>query len=202
MLFHKDKNVLCLATKQETAKNMVTKVRFMYDNLPTWLKGGENKMAGLIEEFGIDLSNVEAPEYGAPADDIYEFTLASVSIQNGSKKNPDKSWIIFKYLLGDSGQSYSELFSLPADASNPTDAEINRLGYYKQRLVSLGVAPEDVNTVTEDELVGTTGTLELRTTKGRDGKDYQNIRNFKVASAEAKAPATKKAATAVDNPFA
>jgi len=38
MLFHKDKNVLCLATTQETAKNMVTKVRFMYDNLPTWLK--------------------------------------------------------------------------------------------------------------------------------------------------------------------
>ncbi len=33
MLFHKDRNVLCLATTQETAKNMVTKVRFMYDNL-------------------------------------------------------------------------------------------------------------------------------------------------------------------------
>ena len=38
MIFHKDKNVLCLATKQETAKNMVTKVKFMYDNLPSWLK--------------------------------------------------------------------------------------------------------------------------------------------------------------------
>ena len=38
MLFHKDKNVLCLATKQETAKNMVTKVKFMYENLPSWLK--------------------------------------------------------------------------------------------------------------------------------------------------------------------
>jgi len=38
MLFYKDKNVLCLATKQETAKNMVTKVRFMYDHLPAWLK--------------------------------------------------------------------------------------------------------------------------------------------------------------------
>ena len=38
MLFHKDKNVLCIATKQETAKNMVTKVKFMYDNLPSWLK--------------------------------------------------------------------------------------------------------------------------------------------------------------------
>tara|TARA_R110000772_G_scaffold55486_1_gene126693 strand:- start:234 stop:1802 length:1569 start_codon:yes stop_codon:yes gene_type:complete len=38
MIFHKDKNILCIATKQETAKNMVTKVKFMYDNLPSWLK--------------------------------------------------------------------------------------------------------------------------------------------------------------------
>jgi hypothetical protein len=38
MLFHKDKNILCLATTQETAKNMVTKVMFMYDNLPSWLR--------------------------------------------------------------------------------------------------------------------------------------------------------------------
>ena len=38
MLFNKDKNVLCIATKQETAKNMVTKVKFAYDNLPSWLK--------------------------------------------------------------------------------------------------------------------------------------------------------------------
>ena len=38
MLFQKDKNVLCIATKQETAKNMVTKVKFMFHNLPSWLK--------------------------------------------------------------------------------------------------------------------------------------------------------------------
>ena len=38
MTFHKDKNILCIATKQETAKNMVTKVKFMYENLPSWLK--------------------------------------------------------------------------------------------------------------------------------------------------------------------
>ena len=40
MIFHKDKNILCIATKQETAKNMVTKTKFMYDNLPSWLKIG------------------------------------------------------------------------------------------------------------------------------------------------------------------
>ena len=38
MLFQKDRNILCIATKQETAKNMVTKVKFMFDNLPSWLK--------------------------------------------------------------------------------------------------------------------------------------------------------------------
>lgn len=38
MLFHKDKNILVIATKQETAKNMITKVQFMYENLPSWLK--------------------------------------------------------------------------------------------------------------------------------------------------------------------
>jgi hypothetical protein len=44
MLFQRDKNILCIATKQETAKNMVTKVRFMYDNLPSWLKGSEKPL--------------------------------------------------------------------------------------------------------------------------------------------------------------
>jgi len=38
MLFHEDKNILVIATKQEVAKNLVTKVRFMHQNLPSWLK--------------------------------------------------------------------------------------------------------------------------------------------------------------------
>lgn len=38
MLFEQDKNILVLATTQATAKNMVTKVRFAYDNLPQWMQ--------------------------------------------------------------------------------------------------------------------------------------------------------------------
>ena len=38
MSFHQDKNILVIATKQETAKNLVTKVRAMHANLPSWLK--------------------------------------------------------------------------------------------------------------------------------------------------------------------
>lgn len=38
MLFHKDKNVLALATTQATARNLVSKVIFMYSELPKWMK--------------------------------------------------------------------------------------------------------------------------------------------------------------------
>tara|TARA_B100001778_G_scaffold238675_1_gene199212 strand:+ start:344 stop:1921 length:1578 start_codon:yes stop_codon:yes gene_type:complete len=48
MLFHQDKNILVIATKQEVAKNLVTKVRVMHDSLPGWLKGNcveDNKLS-------------------------------------------------------------------------------------------------------------------------------------------------------------
>jgi phage terminase large subunit-like protein len=48
MLFHNDKNILVIATKQEVAKNLVTKVRYMHLNLPVWLRGNcteDNKLS-------------------------------------------------------------------------------------------------------------------------------------------------------------
>ena len=38
MTFYQDKNILVIATKQDTAKNLVTKVRVMHANLPSWLR--------------------------------------------------------------------------------------------------------------------------------------------------------------------
>jgi hypothetical protein len=62
MLFHKDKNILCVATKSETAKNMVTKVRFMFEQLPTWLKIGveENNRLSLRLSNGSQIKAVSA----------------------------------------------------------------------------------------------------------------------------------------------
>jgi len=45
MMFNKDKTVLCIATKQETARGMVEKVQFMYENLPNWLKGNQKPLS-------------------------------------------------------------------------------------------------------------------------------------------------------------
>lgn len=38
MIFHKDKNILLVSLRQEDAKDVVTKVRFANENLPSWLK--------------------------------------------------------------------------------------------------------------------------------------------------------------------
>jgi hypothetical protein len=38
MIFHSDKNILIISIKQEVSKEIVTKVRFANDHLPTWLK--------------------------------------------------------------------------------------------------------------------------------------------------------------------
>ena len=43
MVFHKEKNVLCISINQETSKEIVTRVRFANDNLPSWLKVKEQE---------------------------------------------------------------------------------------------------------------------------------------------------------------
>ena len=51
MLFHNDKNILVIATGKDTAKNLVTKVRVMYENLPQWLKTGTEEVNKLSLRF-------------------------------------------------------------------------------------------------------------------------------------------------------
>jgi len=43
MIFREDFNVLVIAIKQDTAKNLITKVRVMHEFLPSWLKVGSDE---------------------------------------------------------------------------------------------------------------------------------------------------------------
>lgn len=54
MLFHRDKNILALATTQATARNLVRKVQFIYTNLPKWLMlpNVENNKLSLVLKNG------------------------------------------------------------------------------------------------------------------------------------------------------
>ena len=51
MLFNNDKNILVIATGKDVAKNLVTKVRVMYDNLPSWLKTSTEEINKLSLRF-------------------------------------------------------------------------------------------------------------------------------------------------------
>ena len=51
ILFHADKNVLVIATGKDTAKNLVTKVRVMFDGLPQWLRTGTYEINKLSIRF-------------------------------------------------------------------------------------------------------------------------------------------------------
>ena len=64
MLFHNDKNVLCIATTKDTAKNLVTKVRIMYDGLPAWLKTAmdENNKLSLRFKNGSQIKAIASNE--------------------------------------------------------------------------------------------------------------------------------------------
>lgn len=48
IVFHRDKSVLALANTQATARAIVTKTKFMYDELPQWMRVGateKNKLS-------------------------------------------------------------------------------------------------------------------------------------------------------------
>lgn len=175
---------------------------------------------GLLDEYGLDLDEVVVPSYDIK-DDTYDFVVGDIYIRKGTENKPDDAWVCIDFIVGDEGKTKTEWFSLPKDASAPTDKELQKLGYYKQRILSLGVDEADVNTFESSDIIGVTGTLVLLTKNG-----YQNIRSLQIddsgenqfaeaeteevapkAAAKAKAPAAKaavkpKAATVVDNPFA
>lgn len=67
MLFHSDKNILVIATKQGVAKNLVTKVRVMHQNLPSWLRGKcieDNKLGLMFENGSLIKAESSSPEAG------------------------------------------------------------------------------------------------------------------------------------------
>jgi hypothetical protein len=166
---------------------------------------------GLLDDFGIDTNDIELPSFEVE-DGIYEFEIGDMFVKNGSQNYPDRSWVIIEYILGDTGQKKSEMFELPVDASNMTDKERQKIGFYVQRLMDLGVSRDAVNSVDRDDIIGLQGTLQVysQTGKGKNaGKQFQNIKSVKVAKASNEsAPAVEKKAapatraTSAANPFA
>jgi hypothetical protein len=178
---------------------------------------------GILDEYGIDTTNIEAPSYDIE-DGWYAFTIGDSYVKEGSNANPDLSWLIIDYQLEDEDGEYvgktSDLFQLPADPEAPTAEELKKLGWYVARMLNLGFKRDQINDIERDDLIGLTGVLQVATREGKGnnkGKFYQNIIKVTVNAEEKAEPAeetpaktaTKSAAksgraasTAPANPFA
>jgi len=162
---------------------------------------------GILDDYNVDLEEFETSTFDVP-DGVYDFAVGEVATQDGSQAHPDQPMIFIHYLLtSEDGKNYTkrEYYNIPKDSDNPTDGEKVAMGRFKSRLLSLGFDEDEVNSVEPSDVEGITGTLQLVTTKGKNGGTYQNVRNLRVDEdgdepAPVPAPKTTRRAAAVDKP--
>lgn len=101
MLFNEDFNVLVIATTQEVAKNLVTKVRVMHDNLPGWLKGSveaDNKLS-LKFKNGSQIKAVSSANTGARSEALSLLIIDEAAFI----RNIEEIWIASQATLSTGG---------------------------------------------------------------------------------------------------
>ena len=141
---------------------------------------------GLFDDFDIDMDEVKAAGGFDFEDGHYEFEISEALIQNGTKNDPDDTKFIIKYDMDEAG-TYWEWFTIAVDGDSDHPKAKQSLGFLKNRLIDLGFQASALNDLDPEDLEGIVGTLELKTTSGKGknaGREYQNVRNVKVAKDE------------------
>ncbi|MFA5396624.1 MAG: terminase family protein [Methanogenium sp.] len=103
MLFHNDKKVLVIATKQDVAKNIIAKVRYAYKELPTYLKIERTEDNTLSQTFK-NGSNIKAE---AASDNAGRSEAGSLLILDEAAfiANIDKIWSASALTLATGGNA-------------------------------------------------------------------------------------------------
>ena len=135
MLFAEDFNVLVIATTQEVAKNLVTKVRVMHDNLPRWLKGtveADNKLS-LKFKNGSQIKAVSSATTGARSEALSLLIVDEAAFI----RNIEEIWIASQATLSTGGGAI--VLSTPNGVGNWfhqtwADAESGINGFHTIRL--------------------------------------------------------------------
>lgn len=135
MLFKEDFNVLVIATTQEVAKNLVTKVRVMHDNLPAWLKGtieADNKLS-LKFKNGSQIKAVSSSTTGARSEALSLLIIDEAAFI----RNIEEIWIASQATLSTGGGAV--VLSTPNGVGNWfhqtwADAEADINGFHTIKL--------------------------------------------------------------------
>lgn len=154
---------------------------------------------GIFDDYGVDPDDIkESGNFDVP-DGTYRFEISEAEKLEGTNNKPDTEFFIIDYQLededGDAAGSTREWFTMAEDGDSETKRAQQSMSFLKSRLRSLKVT--DLKSFDGSEIVGLTGTLQLRSTPGKGtnkGKTFQNIKSVTLDEVEEEAPVVKKAA--------
>lgn len=160
---------------------------------------------GIFSDYNIDIEAVKENNFDV-LDGVYFFTVAEAEVLEGTQNKPDTTFFVIDYQLedenGDAVGQKREWFTLAEDGDSETKRATQSTSFLKTRLISLGLKGEALAHFDGSEIVGLTGTLQLKTGPGKNGNPgFQNMRNVKVDEAPEpkKAPAKKATAKSEDD---
>ena len=138
---------------------------------------------GLFDDFDIDMDEVKEAGGFSFEDGWYDFEVVEALRQNGTKADPDDTKFIIKFDLDEAG-TYWDWYTLAVDGDSNHQKAKTSLGYLKTRLLELGLKASELNDFEPEDLEGIRGRFELKTTKGKNNREFQNIRNLTLEGAE------------------
>lgn len=157
MTFFADKNILVIATKQEVAKNLVLKVKVMYENLPSWLKNETVEQNKLSLRF-TNGSQIKATSSSGDAGRSEALSLLIID-EAAFISNVGEIWTSAQQTLATGGGAI--ILSTPNGTGNFfhktwVDAETNPMSKFHPIKLHWTVHPERNQTWrdTQDELLG------------------------------------------------
>jgi hypothetical protein len=127
-----------------------------------------------------DLDLAEAPDspFDAPIG-TWPGVLTAIETFDG-KKDPNAKYLKFEFTESDGNGTFDHICQLP-DSYAATEAQNRtRRSRIKQVLNSLNVAPEDMDTLDEQILVGTPVIVTTAKSVGKNGNTYVNLRSLKI----------------------
>ena len=163
MTFFGDKNILVIATKQEVAKNLVLKVKVMYENLPSWLKLPATEDNKLSLRFN-NGSQIKATSSSGDSGRSEALSLLIID-EAAFISNVEEIWISAQQTLATGGGAI--ILSTPNGTGNFfhktwVDAETNPLSRFHPIKLHWSVHPDRDQTWRDkqDELLGVKGAAQ------------------------------------------
>lgn len=148
---------------------------------------------GIFNDYDIDIDSVKENNFDVE-DGVYHFEVAEAEVLDGTQNKPDDTFFIIDYQLedenGDAAGQKRAWYTLAQDGEITKRAQ-QSLSFLKSDLMKLGLKGAQLADFDGSEIVGKRGTLQLKTTPGKNGKgEFQNIRNIRLdESDEEEAPA-------------